>query len=228
MARHIGIVIGSAEMGALCYRLICSGSADLMGELNHPEISTHSIPLKRYINHGIKGDWEEVASLMLESARKLAGMGAEFLICPDNTLHRAFKIVAESSPLPWIHIAEPIRDRAIELGLSRLGLIGTKILLEGQVFSKILKPEGIEIVLPYEEETEFVDRLILDEITYGISTPESRKYFDSLIRGMKDNGCDGVIMASDASILIDNVNFTIPVLDSVRLLAEAAIRESLR
>ena len=228
MARHIGLVVGSGEMAALCYRLICSGSADLMGEMNHPEISTHAWPLARYFESVAARDWESVASLLLESARKLAGAGADFLICPDNTLHRSYDLIAEASPLPWVHIAAPVRDKAVERGLSRLGIIGSKPLLEGSVFTNFLAPEGIEVAIPEKQDIDFMGKIIHDELVYGISTTESRRYFESVIRGMKDDGCDGVIMASDASILMDGMDFNLPVLDSIRLLAEAAIHEALR
>src|SRR5215218_5486745 len=101
MTRHIGIVAGSAEGAALCYRSICLEAAAFMGEHNHPEISMNSMPMAEHMPYIRAGDWEGVAELLLDSARKVAAAGAEFAICPDNTYHQAFEYVIARSPIPW-------------------------------------------------------------------------------------------------------------------------------
>jgi aspartate racemase len=89
MPQHIGIVACSAEGAALCYRTICVEGAQLLGGHDHPEISIHSRSLDEYIRCINRDDWAGVGELMLASANKLANIGADFLICPDNTIHRA-------------------------------------------------------------------------------------------------------------------------------------------
>ena len=108
MAKHVGIVACSAEGAALCYRTLCAEALPLMGEHMHPEVSLHTHPLGEYMIHIRSGNWSEVAELMLSSARKLSGIGAEFAICPDNTIHEAFDRVVTDSPIPWLHIAEVV------------------------------------------------------------------------------------------------------------------------
>ncbi|MBW2437406.1 MAG: aspartate/glutamate racemase family protein, partial [Deltaproteobacteria bacterium] len=112
MGKHIGIVGCSAEGAALCYRTICGEAPPLMGEHMHPEISMHTHPLAEYMVHIRAGDWENVAALMLSSSQKLSQIGAQFAICPDNTIHEAFDLVKEHSSLPWLHIAETVADEA--------------------------------------------------------------------------------------------------------------------
>ena len=229
MARHIGMVIGSAEGGAQCYRTICSGAADLMGDHVHPEISIHNYPFNRYIELGRDDDWDSVAGLLLSSARKLESIGADFIISPDNTLHRAYDTVVESSPLPWIHIAAPVRDKAVEKGLKKLAILGTRSLMESTVYSGYLSPAGIDTVIPDEQDRILIDRIIINELVYGMCTPESRKYFESVIHSMKDIGCDGVVLAcSEVPLLLESSETGITVLDTIRLLAEAAVLEALR
>ena len=99
MAKHIGIVACSAEGAALCYRTICSEARTLMGEHMHPEITMHTYPLAQYMGGRSDRDWSEVANLMVASARKVAEAGADFAICPDNTIHEAFDEVSNRSPL---------------------------------------------------------------------------------------------------------------------------------
>ena len=93
MPKHIGIAACSAEGAALCYRTICVEGAGLLGGHAHPEVSMHTPSLEEYMQRIYRGDWEGVGEMMLDSARKLAAMGADFLVCPDNTLHQALPYV---------------------------------------------------------------------------------------------------------------------------------------
>ena len=95
MTQHIGIVACSAEGAALCYRTICVEGAELMGTHDHPEVSMHTHSLAEYMKPIYRDDWSGVADLMLSSANKLAKIGADFLICPDNTIHQAMPYVVE-------------------------------------------------------------------------------------------------------------------------------------
>lgn len=136
MTRHIGIVACSAEGAALCYRTICAEAAQFMGEHNHPEITMHTWPLADYMEPVRQGKWQEVAQLMLSSARKVAGAGAEFAICPDNTIHQAFEFVVGQSPIPWLHIARAVAEEARTRSFTRLGILGTRYLMEGPSIPK--------------------------------------------------------------------------------------------
>ena len=102
MPQHIGIVGCSAEGAALCYRTICSEGAALLGEHAHPEVSMHTPSFSEYVRFLDRNDLRGVGDLMLASAEKLARAGANFLICPDNTIHQAFAYVERASPLPWL------------------------------------------------------------------------------------------------------------------------------
>ena len=124
MARHIGIVACSAEGAALCYLTISTEAAARMGRHNHPEVSMHTHPLARYMASIERGDWQAVADLMLDSARRLAAIGAEFLISPDNTIHQTMPLVAPRSPLPWLHIADETIAAARAGGYRRLAVLG--------------------------------------------------------------------------------------------------------
>src|SRR5579862_4113819 len=116
MPQHIGIVACSAEGAALCYRTICLEGAELLGPLDHPEVSLHTHSLAHYMKHIHTGDWAGVAQLMMSSAEKLARAGADFLICPDNTIHRAFDLMVARSPRPWLHIVEEVAKEARSQG----------------------------------------------------------------------------------------------------------------
>src|SRR5579872_2403813 len=125
MTKHIGIVACSAEGAALCYRTLCVEGAQLLGPHDHPEVSMHTHSLAAYMKCVYRGDWAGVGELMLSSADKLARIGADFLICPDNTIHQALPSIAARAPLPWLHIAEVIAAQAKERGFRKLGVAGT-------------------------------------------------------------------------------------------------------
>ncbi len=146
MPSHIGIVGGSAEGAALCYRTICVEGAKLLGTHAHPEVTLHTSSPADYNACVDRGDWEGVGELILRSAAKLASVGAAFLICPDNTFHQALPLIEARSPLPWLHIAEVVAREAAGRGFRRVGLLGTRSLVQSEVYPERLAPRGIECV----------------------------------------------------------------------------------
>jgi aspartate racemase len=227
MPLHIGIVACSAEGAALCYRTICVEGAALLGAHDHPEVSMHTHSLAEYMKCIGRGDWQGVAELMLSSANKLASIGADFLICPDNTIHQALPHVERRLPLPWLHIAETVAGEAVERGFRRLGVTGTRYLVEGGIYPEKLAARGLECVLPDRLEREEINRIIFDELVYGVFKPEAVAYFQRVIGRMKDEGCDAVVLGcTEIPLIMDDSNSSLPTLDSTRLLARAALRRA--
>ena len=229
MPKHIGIVGVSAEGAALCYRTICLEGERYLGAYDHPEVSMHTHSLGEYMKCIVRNDWTAVARLMLSSADKLAKAGARFLICPDNTVHEAFGHVEAHSPLPWIHIADVVADEAIARKLHRLGLTGTKWLVESDVYPERLKPRGLEYIRPTAGERDEINRIIFDELAYGVTNASAVASFQRVIARMKDDGCDAVVLAcTEIPLLMNDANSPLPTLDSTRLLARAALQRALQ
>jgi len=154
MPQHIGIAACSAEGAALCFRTICLEGEALMGEHWHPEVTMHVHPLGQYMEHLGRGDWPGVATLMLSSAEKLAAAGADFIICPDNTIHQAFNLVVGKSPRPWLHIAEVVATRA-----------------------------DLEYDLPDPSERQRIDEIIFQELVKGVLRTESHRSSPACVVG---------------------------------------------
>ena len=229
MTQHIGIVACSAEGAALCYRTVCVEGAALMGAHAHPEVSMHTHSLAEYMKCVYRGDWQGVGELMLSSANKLARIGVDFLICPDNTIHQALPYIEARSPLPWLHIAAVGAEQAIERGFHRIGLTGTRYLVEGDVYPEKLTERGLEYVRPDAEECAEINRIIFDELVYGVFKPESVKYFQRVIEGMKARGCDAVVLGcTEIPLIINDDNSPLPTIDSTRSLARAALRRAVQ
>ena len=229
MSKHVGIVGCSAEGAALCYRTFCAEAPKLMGEHMHPEVSMHTHALGEYMAHIYNEDWKGVAGLMLSSARKLSTIGAQFVICPDNTIHQAMEWVIPESPIPWIHIADAVANEAKAQNMKKLALTGTKYLMNGPVYPEMLKKHNIDCLIPDEMDREKINTIIFKELVNGIFLEESRLYFNEVIQKLKDRGCDGVVLGcTEIPLIVDPKDCPLPSLDSTRLLARAALKEALK
>lgn len=229
MPQHIGIVGGSAEGAALCYRTICVEGAELLGPHAHPQVSMHTHSLGDYVEHLDRGDWQGVGELMLSSAQKLAAIGADFLICPDNTFHQALPYIESRSPLPWLHIAEVIAAQAAERGFRRIGLTGTRWLVASDVYPQKLAAHGLQYVRPSETDRDEISRIIMDELVRSIFKPQSVACFQQVIARLKDAGADAVVLGcTEIPLIIDDSNSPLPTLDSTRSLARAALRRAVQ
>ena len=227
MTQHIGIIACSAEGAALCYRAICAEGERLLGPHAHPEVSMHSHSLADYVNCLDRGDLQGVSRLMLSSADKLASIGADFLICPDNTIHQAFDYVKPLSPRPWLHIAEVVAAEAAERRYKRLGLTGTRWLVNSEVYPEKLSALKLECVRPSAVDRDETSRIIMEELVRGVFKPESVAYYQQVFTRMKSEGCDAVILGcTEIPLIMNDSNSPLPTLDSTRLLARAALNRA--
>jgi aspartate racemase len=228
MARHIGIAACSAEGAALCYRTICTEGPGLLGAHAHPEVSMHTPSLADYVACLERDDWSGVAELMLASAHKLARIGAEFVVCPDNTIHQALPLVAPRSPLPWLHIAEVVAAEAAARGFRRLAITGTRWLVASDTYPDKLTARGLEFARPTATERDEISRIIMDELVYGVIKPDAIVYLQRVIARLRDDGCDAVILGcTELPLVLGDTNSPLPTLDSTRLLARAALRHAI-
>lgn len=229
MIKHIGIVACSAEGAALCYRTICMESAQFLGEHKHPEITMHSYALSDYIPPLEKGDWPQIAQLMISSAHKVTQTGAQFAICPDNTIHQAFDLVIAQSPIPWLHIADVVAQAAKTEGFKRIGILGTQYLMEGPVYPEVFNRYNLTTIIPELNDRQEINRIIFKELVQGIFLDSSRIYFETVIDQLKADGCDAVVLGcTEIPLIVQPARSPLPTLDSTRLLARAAIKEAIR
>ncbi len=227
MTQHIGIVACSAEGAALCYRTLCLEGAQYLGAHDHPEVSLHGHALARYMQCIDRDDWAGVGELMLSSAGKLARAGADFLICPDNTIHQALPGLLARSPLPWLHIAEVVAQEARARGFRRIGITGTRYLTDSEVYPHKLAAAGLEYLRPLATEKTEINRIIFDELVRGVMLERSQAYFQQVFRRLQAAGCDAVVLGcTEIPLLMNDENSPLPTLDSTRLLARAALRRA--
>ena len=225
---HIGLVACSAEGAALCYRTIAHEGAQRLGPYAHPRVTMDSIPFSEYMVYIDREDWPQVGNLMLRSAHTLAQAGADFLICPDNTIHQGLPFIEQRSPLPWLHIAAVVAEEAARRGFHRIGLLGTRWLVASEVYPQQLTARGLHYLRPNEDEREEINRIIMEELVNGIFKPEAIAYHQQVMARMKKDGCDAVVLGcTEIPLIMNDANSPLPTLDSTRLLARAAVHRAL-
>ena len=173
------------------------------------------------------GDWPGVGELMLSSTRKLAAAGADFVICPDNTIHQALPAIESRSPLPWLHIAAVVGEEARRRGFRRVGLTGTRWLVDSEIYPEQLQRLGIGYLRPLPEERAEINRIIFEELVKSIFLASAAGYFQQVIARMQREGCDAVVLGcTEIPLIMNDENSPLPTLDSTRLLARAALKRA--
>lgn len=223
VSKKVGIVACSYEGAALCYRDLCFRA--LVEHGTHPEIALHTAPWDHYVQALDRHDWGAVAELMLGSARKLATAGADFLICPDNTIHRALPLIRHLLPCPWLPIADVVALEAHQRGYRTVGILGTRWLAESEVYPDALARHQIQYVRPEMADRIEVSRIIMEELVYGESETTSIAMLQSVIHELRESGADSVVLGcTELPLVLDEETSELPILDSTRLLADAAVR----
>jgi len=224
--QHIGIIGCSAEGAALCYRTIASEGIKRSGGLSHPEMTMHTAILSDYmdlLNQDIP-DWTGAAKIMLNSAEILKNAGADFAICPDNTIHEGFNNVIDQCPLPYLSIIDVVANKAIALGMKKLLILGTTFTMNGTFYPDVLTAKGLSYQSPDPNEQKGIDNILWQELLHGSACDESIAYYENVIKRHKGLGCDGVVLGcTEIPLIINDENSALPVLDSTRLLAHAAL-----
>jgi aspartate racemase len=227
-AKHIGIVACSYEGAALCYKTICNEGAAVMGEHAHPEVSLHTHPLSEYMDFIYADDWNGVAALMRSSAQKLIEIGAEILICPDNTIHRVFDSASKGLSAAWLHIAREVAAVAKREDYKKTGVLGTKYLMESEIYPQAFGGQAIGYEIPDEPQRIEINRIIFEELVYGVIKETSRGYFLQVIEDLKAKGCDSVVLGcTEIPLIVLPEDSRLPVLDSTRILARAALKNAM-
>lgn len=226
--KHIGILAHSADGAALCFLEMVRASARLLGVHEHPEITLSILPLAQTLKWWEAGELETLNRYFQRSADRLHAAGCDFFVCPDNTAHIALDAAAQRYPLPGLHIAEIVAQRAAAENRNRVGLLGTRWTMEGPTYAAAFARQGIGLCTPPAEERESIDAIIFDELCRGRITEDSRARFVRVIEGLAAQGCDAVALScTEIPLLITPQVSPLPTLDSTRLLAHAAVAVAL-
>ena len=227
-ARHIGILAHSADGAALCFLEMVREGCRRLGAHQHPEITLSILPMASSLESYERNDLAAVRAYLTGTVRRLSDAGCDFFVCPDNTAHLALEFPGEPLPLPALHIAEIVGERAKSEGYTRVGLLGTKWTMEGAVYPAAFARHGLALRTPAPADRALVDDVIFSELTRGELVDSSRAEYLRIIEGFKQDGCDAVALScTEIPLLITPEISPLPTLDSTRLLARAAVAVAL-
>ena len=222
--KHIGILSHSFEGATLCYRTTCLEGVRRLGPHLHPEVTMTGIAMHFMMDAYEAGDHAKVRELFQKDIGKLAAAGADFFICPDNTAHIALELEGDDFALPCLHIGEVVAEQAKAESRRKVGILGTKYTMTGPVYPGALGRRGIGWQIPDEAERKLINDVIFDELCLGEFKDSSRQAYVEIIRRLEEDGCDSVaLVCTEIPILITADVSPLPILDSTRLLAAAAV-----
>lgn len=228
--KHIGIAACSSPGAALCYQTIVADGLAQLGNHQHPEVSMHTPSLSDYMRHLDDGkeNWTAAARVVVNSVDALRNAGADFAICPDNTIHEGIDLVRDEFSLPILHIAEVVAAQARAQGLSRILILGTRYTAKSTYYGRAFSNEGLAVVMPSDDEVTEIDRVIWEELYWNDIKTESLSFYQKVIDRHKSLGCDGVVLGcTEIPLLVSAEHSSLPILDSTRLLASAALEHAI-
>lgn len=222
--KHIGILAHSAEGATLCYREAWMEGVRRLGPHMHPELTMTGVGMHLALDAWERSDLPELRAFFMRDAEKLAKAGADFFVLPDNTAHIALEYPGDPFPLPGLHIGEVVAEQAARDGRSKIAILGTNWTMTGPVYPGAFGRRGLDWATPDEEDRVLIHRIIFEELCLGIFTDEARGAYGRIIGKLADQGCDAVaLVCTEIPLLVTPESSPLPILDSTRLLARAAV-----
>jgi aspartate racemase len=221
---HVGILAHSVEGAALCLREFAAEGDRELGRHAHPDVTLDCIALSESMAAWDARDYAAVRAILARSVDTLAAAGASFFACPDNSAHLALEETGDALALPGLHIAAEVAAAASAQGRRCVGVLGTRFTMDGWIYPRELGARGIDHRVPDTEDRAIVDRIIFDELVPGVFTDASRREYVRVIEKLAADGCDAVaLVCTEIPLLVGPDESPLPVLDSTRLLAAAAL-----
>ncbi|MBA9004481.1 aspartate/glutamate racemase family protein [Thermomonospora cellulosilytica] len=221
--KHLGILAHSVEGASLCFRAFCQEGFRELGPHEHPDVTLDCIAMGRSMPAWDAGDYASIRATLGVSVQRLTLAGADFFVCPDNTAHMALEHPGEELAIPGLHIAEVVADQAARNGYGRVGVLGTKYLMDGPVYRRAFASRGIAAEVPDEQDRHLINKVIFDELVNGEFSLSSREEYVRIIEKLAARGCDAVaLVCTEIPLLVTPDVSPLPTLDSTRLLARAA------
>jgi aspartate racemase len=222
----IGLIGGmSWASSAEYYRILNAGTQARLGGQHSAHVLLYSLDFHEIETMQREGRWDEAAVAMGAAAARLQAGGAELLLLCTNTMHKLVPLFEPALQVPLLHVADVVGRSIASAGLRRVALLGTRFTMEDGFYSDRLRERfGLEVMLPDEGERREVHRVIYDELCHGRILDASRQRFVAIVERLAAAGAEGCILGcTEIPLLIDGRDSAIPLFDSTRLHAEAAL-----
>lgn len=229
--KRLGIIGGIAPESTIeYYRIIVAAYRARVADGSYPPLVINSIDMNRMRRLIEAGEFEGLAEYLLGELRRLADAGSDFALLSSNTPHIIFDELERRSPLPLISIIGAALDAARALGLKKVGLLGTRFTMQGGVYHRVFARGGVEVVIPPEDDQNYVHEKYMNEFIEGVFLDETREGLLAVVDRLKEReGVEGVVLGGTELPLIlrDPAGRGIPFLDTARIHAERAVDEML-
>jgi aspartate racemase len=226
----IGLIGGMSWNSTLeYYRLINQGVSHKLGGFHSARLVLYSLDFEEIELAQHEARWDDATDILTKAGTGLKQAGADFLVICTNTMHKVAELVAERTGLPVLHIGDAVGNAITERGLSKVGLLGTRFVMEENFYrDRLAKCFGIEVLVPPEEEQKVVDRIIYKELCQGKIIETSLRACLQIIEAIIERGAEGIILGcTELPLLISHADVAVPVFDTTRLHAEAAVKMAL-
>lgn len=229
MAKVIGIIGGlSPESTMLYYQFITRRYYQQFQNHKYPEIIIYSVNFQKYIDWAYQEQWQDVITDLIKKLRYLQSAGANFAIIACNTVHIVFEQINQYSPIPLLSIIDATADAIQAQHIEKVGLLGTQFTMEQPFYQQKLAKYGISTVIPNQQQREYLDALILDELSQGIINPLSRRKVLDVIDSLISQGAKGIVLGCTEIPLLITHHESVSLFDTASIHAEKALQYALK
>jgi aspartate racemase len=223
--RTIGLIGGmSWESSAEYYRLINQQVRERLGPLRSATLLMYSVDFGPVEQAQHAGRWDDAALILVDAAQRLQAGGADCVVLCTNTMHKVAGQIQAAIDIPFLHIADPAAQAAVEAGALKVGLLGTAFTMEQEFLKERLAARGLTVLVPQDDERQAVHRIIYDELCVGVISEASRREYQQVIASLEQRGAQAIILGcTEIGLLIKPEHSALPLLDTTELHARAAV-----
>lgn len=227
--KTIGIIGGITWYSSMeYYRLLNELTNKKLGGVHSARIILNSVDFAGIKELSVKEDWDAIALIMIDAAKAIEAAGADCLLLGANTMHNIADKVQAAIGIPLVHIVDAVGGAIRKKGLQKVGLLGTRYTMQMDFYKQRLQEQGIEVIVPGNEDMDYVNDSIYNEFSKGIFTQEKKIKYLSIIEGLINNGAEGIIFGcTEIPILLKQADCSVPVFDTAFIHATAAVAFSL-
>ena len=229
MHKKIGIIGGLSPESTVSYYLhITRTYVERFGDYGYPEVIIYSVNLENYHKWRSEDRWDLVADDLIACARALERAGADFGLIATNTMHKVFDVVQNAVDIPFIHLIDATAAKAKEIGLKRLGLMGTRYTMSDGFYHDRLAQHGLQTIVPEPEDQMMIHKVIVQELVQGRLMEESKAEYVRILRELAGRGAQGIILGcTEIPLLVKQEDAPVPLLDTALIHADAALEFAL-
>lgn len=228
--KTIGLIGGMSWESTLpYYRQINEGVRERLGGLHSARLVLYSVDFADIEHLQHEGNWDAAGQMLARAAQALQRAGADFLVLATNTMHKVAPAIEQAAELPLLHIADPTAEAIRAAGLRRVGLLGTRFTMEQEFYRQRLEQHhGIEVLIPDAQGRQTVHDIIYDELCQGRVLDDSRQRYRQVIAELIDRGAEAIILGcTEIGLLVSAEDSSVPLYDTARLHALAAVEQAL-